>query len=87
MLVVILLIAAGLLRLWFSFRMRGTQYFWPMLLSGALSILLGGYIVAKFEQVGLDLLGMLLGVEMVLNGTGLVFMAFFLRTAAKRMNM
>jgi uncharacterized membrane protein HdeD (DUF308 family) len=81
MLVTILFAASGIMRLITSFQMRQTPFFWPMLLSGALSILLAGYIVANFFEVAPDLLGILLGIELLFNGMGLLMLAFFLRTA------
>jgi uncharacterized membrane protein HdeD (DUF308 family) len=79
-LVVILLIASGVLRLVFAWQMRQTQFFWPMLISGALSVLLAGYILANFAAASVNLLGILLGVELLFNGAGLVVLALFLRT-------
>lgn len=71
----------GALRLVTSWRMRETPMFWPMLISGAISVLLAGYIFANFFQIAPQLLGILLGVELLLNGAGLVALALFLRTA------
>jgi len=61
--------------------MRDTPLFWPMLLSGAISVLLAGYIFANFFEIAPQLLGILLGIELLLNGAGLVALALFLRTA------
>ena len=52
-----------------------------MLLSGAVSVLLAGYIFANFAAMALSLLGILLGIELLINGTSLIALAFFLRTA------
>lgn len=71
----------GVLRLVTSWRMRSTPLFWPMLISGALSILLAGYILANFFEIAPQLLGILLGVELLFNGAGLIALALFLRTA------
>ncbi len=71
--------AAGALRLFWSFRMRQTGFFWMMLLSGALSILLAGFIFANFQQASERLLGMLLGIELLFNGAALAVLALFLR--------
>lgn len=79
-LVTILFAANGILRLITSFQMRETPFFWPMLLSGALSVLLAGYIAANFFEIAPALLGMLLGIELLFNGVGLIVLAFFLRT-------
>ena len=51
-----------------------------MLISGALSILLAGYILANFARASVNLLGILLGIELLFNGAGLIVLAFFLRT-------
>ncbi|SHE94297.1 hypothetical protein SAMN05444279_11245 [Ruegeria intermedia] len=62
--------------------MRGTQYFWPTLISGLLSLVLAGYIMANASVgLALSLLGILLGIEMLFNGFGLIFMAFFVKNA------
>jgi uncharacterized membrane protein HdeD (DUF308 family) len=76
----ILIGANGLLRLMTSWQMRQTPMFWPMLISGAVSILLAGYILANFFEVAPQLLGILLGVELLFNGAGLIALALFLRT-------
>ncbi len=81
LLVAILFAASGIARVMTSFQMRETSFFWPMLLSGALSVLLAGYIFANFASVALSLLGLLLGIELLFNGAGLIALAFFLRTA------
>lgn len=77
----ILIAANGILRLISGWNMRETPLFWPMLISGALSVLLAGYIVANFFQIAPNLLGILLGIELLFNGSGLIALALFLRTA------
>ena len=77
--VTILFAASGIARLITSFQMRETPFFWPMLLSGAFSVLLAGYIVANFFDVAPSLLGILLGIELLFNGMGLLVLALFLR--------
>jgi uncharacterized membrane protein HdeD (DUF308 family) len=81
LLVTILLAANGMVRLVLAFRMRATRFFWPMLISGALSVLLAMYILANFATASVTLLGILLGVELLFNGAGLIALAFFLRSA------
>ncbi|MGV6848498.1 MAG: HdeD family acid-resistance protein [Marinibacterium sp.] len=85
LLVVILLMASGVVRMVFAWRMRTTPFFWPMLLSGALSILLAGYIIANFATASVQILGILLGIELLFNGAGLMVLAFFLRTIGKKL--
>lgn len=80
MLVLILLAAGGILRLSFAWMMRETGFFWPMLLSGAVTLLLAAYIGANFAVVSVPLLGILLGIELLINGAGLTAMALFMRS-------
>ncbi|MEQ3709138.1 MAG: DUF308 domain-containing protein [Tateyamaria sp.] len=81
MLVTILIGLNGVTRIMTGYQMKDTPMFWPMLLSGAVSILLAGYIIANFAEVGPQLLGILLGIELLFNGAGLVALAVFLRSA------
>ncbi|QDY71261.1 HdeD family acid-resistance protein [Qingshengfaniella alkalisoli] len=84
MLVTILIAASGITRLFLSWQMKDTQFFWPMLISGALSVLLAAYIFANFAAASVSLLGILLGVELLFNGAGLVVLALFIRTFKNR---
>lgn len=80
MLILILLASGGIVRIIFSFRMSGTPFFWPMLVSGALSLLLAGVIWANVSAEPasmLSLLGILLGIEMLFDGFGLIFVGMF----------
>ena len=70
---------AGLLRLFWAFRLRQTVYFWMMLITGALSILLAGFIFANFWQASVQILGILLGIELIFNGAALTVLGLFLR--------
>ena len=82
----ILFMAGGIARIILSFQMKGTQFFWPTIISGAVSIILAGIIwsyVGQEPQALLSILGIFLGIEMLFNGFGLVFMAFFVRNAPK----
>lgn len=83
LLVVIMLAASGIVRMVFAWRMRSTSYFWPMLLSGVLSVLLAGYIVANFETASVTILGIMMGVELLFNGIGLIVVALFVRTEGR----
>lgn len=77
----ILIAANGILRLISGWSMRETALFWPMVISGALSVLLAGYIIANFFEIAPNLLGILLGIELLFNGAGLIALALFLKTA------
>lgn len=77
--VTILIAAGGIIRLFLAFAMRQTPYFWTGLLSGALSVLLAGYILANFAATSTSLLGILLGIELLFSGAGMIAFALFLR--------
>lgn len=82
----ILFMAGGIARVILSFQMKGTQFFWPTMISGILSIILAGIIwsyVGQEPAALLSILGIFLGIEMLFNGFGLVFMAFFVKNAPK----
>jgi uncharacterized membrane protein HdeD (DUF308 family) len=80
LLITLLLLVGGVARIAFAWTMKETQFFWPMLISGALSILLAAYILANFAAASVQLLGVLLGVELLFNGLGFVVLGFFLRS-------
>jgi uncharacterized membrane protein HdeD (DUF308 family) len=84
LLVLILLAVSGIVRMAFAWQMRETPFFWAMLISGALSVFLAGYILVNFATVGPSVLGILLGIEMVFNGAGLIVMALFVRTVGDK---
>jgi uncharacterized membrane protein HdeD (DUF308 family) len=72
LLVALLFLAEGLVKLVVSFGMRGTQYFWPVLLSGVISIVLAVMILSNFPASAVTVLGLLLAVELISNGVSLV---------------
>lgn len=78
-LAMILLAAGGAVRIVFAWRLRDTPFFWALILSGALSVLLAGYIWTNFAAATLTLLGTLLGIELLLNGIGLVLFGYTLK--------
>ncbi|SFK10387.1 HdeD family acid-resistance protein [Celeribacter neptunius] len=73
------LLASGVIRLMMAWRMRETGYFWMLLFSGAATVLLGSYIVAYFAAISLSLLGLLLGIDLLVDGMGLIGFGLFLR--------
>lgn len=80
--ILIMFAAGGIARIILSFQMRGTGFFWPTLISGVLSLVLAGIVWNSATQepmLLLKLIGILLGIEMLFNGFGLIFMALFLR--------
>ncbi len=86
MAVLILLIAGGFTRIYMSLKMRGTPLFLPMLAAGIMSLVLAFVIwsSASEEPASLfNLLGLLLGLETILNGVGFVLLGLFSRSSAK----
>lgn len=63
--------AGGLLRLYYARETRGSPFFWPMLISGAASVVLAVFIFFN-PQLTLALLGVLLGLDLVFTGAALV---------------
>ena len=80
LLITILLAVGGVARITFAWTMKQSRFFWPMLISGALSVLLAAYILANFAATSVQLLGVLLGVELLFNGLGFLVLGFFLRS-------
>ena len=95
LLVVIMFGAGGIMRIIYSWRMKDSPFFWPMLLSGAASILLAAYILSTFNLSGIEagdeglhadafkpvlsVLGILLGIELCFSGIGTIIFSLFLR--------
>jgi len=77
--VLILLAASGIVRIILSMQMRGTQLFWPTLISGVVSLGLAIYVWGTPGSIAF--IGIILGVEMLFNGFGLIFMAFHVKNA------
>lgn len=82
LLVTILIGAGGVLRMFLAWQMRQTQFFWGMLVSGCFSILLAALILSDFERMSVNVLGVILGIELIFNGLGLVVLALFIRRHA-----
>lgn len=76
MLIIMLMAASGIVRLIFAWRMRTSSFFWPMLVSGAISLLLAGYILTNFGAATLTSLGAILGIELLMNGFSLIVIGF-----------
>ena len=80
-LIMILVGASGLVRLYVSMNLRGTAFFVPMLLSGIVSLALALYIFFNFAAATMSLLGILLGVELLSNGVSLLVLGYAARKA------
>jgi len=68
-------LAEGVVKLVMAFGARDTPYFWLVLLSGAISVLLGGMVLANFPQSAATILGILLAVDLISTGVSMVALA------------
>lgn len=75
----VLFLAGGLTKIVLAFSLEDRSYFWPILLSGAVSVILAIMIFANFPQSAAVLLGVLLGVDLISNGVAVIAMALALR--------
>ena len=66
--------AGGLVKFFMSFSMRGTPMFWPMLLSGIISVILAFMILTNYPSSAVSLLGILLAVELISSGIAMMFL-------------
>lgn len=72
--IAILFMASGIVKTVTSFSLRGTMLFVPVLVSGLISIALAVMIFSDYPQSATFILGILLGVELLVNGfTMIVF--------------
>lgn len=69
-LILVLFAAGGLVQIAFAFRVKGTQFFWPLVIAGLLSLVLA-FIVLSLPEASLALLGALLGIQMLSAGASL----------------
>jgi uncharacterized membrane protein HdeD (DUF308 family) len=78
-----ILIAIGVIRIIMAFQLRGAVdgWYWS-LLSGLVSILLGGMIIAQWPASGLWVIGLFVAIELIFNGWSYLFVALAARKAA-----
>jgi uncharacterized membrane protein HdeD (DUF308 family) len=79
-----ILIAVGVSRIIMSFQIRAAVdgWYWS-LLSGVISIVLGGMIIAQWPESGLWVIGLFVAIELVFNGWSTIFVALAARRAAR----
>ncbi|MGA7979465.1 MAG: HdeD family acid-resistance protein [Chromatiaceae bacterium] len=79
-----ILIAVGVIRIMMAFQLRGSVsgWYWS-LLSGIVSILLGGMIVLEWPVSGLWVIGLFVAVELIFHGWSYVFVALAARKAGR----
>jgi len=79
-----ILIAVGVSRIIMAIQIRGAVdgWYWS-LLSGLVSILLGGMIIAQWPVSGLWVIGLFVAIELLFNGWSTIFVALAARKAAR----
>lgn len=78
-----ILITVGVFRIIMAFQLRPVAgWFWP-LLSGIVSILLGGMIIAQWPVSGLWVIGLFVAIELIFNGWAYVFIALAARKTSQ----
>ncbi|MBW4936024.1 HdeD family acid-resistance protein [Marinobacter sp. F4206] len=80
-LLLLLLAASSFVQIGFAFRVKqikGTQFFWPLLLAGLISLALAIVLLAS-PGATMALLGALLGLHMLAAGASLTIMGMFIR--------
>lgn len=70
--VAILFLLTGIVRTVIAFGLRGTAAFFPLLLSGIISIALALLIFSGYPESATYILGVLLAIELISNGISLV---------------
>jgi len=75
----ILFLINGVAKIFFSFSTRGSGFFWAILLSGVISVILAVMVFANFPASAAVLLGILLAVELLSSGAALIAFALFVR--------
>ena len=78
-----ILIAVGVSRIIMAFQLKpASGWYWP-LLSGIVSIVLGGMIMAKWPVSGFWVIGLFVAIELIMNGWSYVFVALAARKAGQ----
>ncbi len=77
----VLFLVEGIVKLVLAFVTRRSPYFWAMLLSGAVSVVLGGMILGRFPETALTIPGILMAVDLISTGVALVALALHLKGA------
>ena len=77
----IIFLAAGITKVLLAFSLEDRQFFWLILLSGIVSVVLAVMIFANFPQSAAAVLGILLGVDLISNGVSLIAMGAAIRRA------
>ncbi|MEM0949449.1 MAG: DUF308 domain-containing protein [Pseudomonadota bacterium] len=73
--VAISFLAAGVFKVVLAFSMEDKRFFWLILLSGVVSVVLAVMIFSNFPQSAATVLGILLGIDLISNGATLLAVA------------
>lgn len=76
-------ITVGLLRAIMAFQLKPAKGWWWLLVSGLVSLVLGGLIIAEWPQSGLFIIGLFIAIELIFNGWSYLFIALAARAAGK----
>lgn len=78
-----MLIASGIVRTIMAFQVKpAAGWYWP-LISGIISLVLGGLILAEWPQSGLFIIGLFITIELIFNGWSYLFIALAAKAAGK----
>lgn len=82
MLAAIMFLVNGILKVFLALSLRGSGAFWPILISGAVSVVLAAMVFTNFPQSAAVLLGVLLAIELLSSGAMMVVYALSFRNAS-----
>lgn len=77
----IALLAAGLFRIFIAVQLRPASGWWLPLVAGIGSLVLGAMIYSEWPSSGLWVIGLLVAIEMIMNGWSYVVIALAARRA------
>ncbi|WP_172841115.1 HdeD family acid-resistance protein [Rhodovulum sp. P5] len=75
----VLLLASGAAKMWLGLSAWGKRVFWPIVMSGGVSVVLAGMILFAFPNSIEVVLGVLLSIELVVTGLVLILASMFVR--------
>jgi uncharacterized membrane protein HdeD (DUF308 family) len=83
LLIGIAVIAAGVLRIWMAIQHKGSAGWVWILIGGIVSILLGILVIADWPLSGLWVIGLVIAVELIVNGWTYIFVGLAARGAGR----